>query len=92
MNPWFDEFSARCVEIAAEQGVVIQPPELDPAVSRELLELTRVVAHGAERQYAPLAAFLAGRALDRMVSARPGLSREEAVSFLNRLRQSLERE
>jgi hypothetical protein len=51
-----------------------------------------VVAHGAERQYAPLAAFLAGRALDRMVSARPGLSREEAVSFLNRLRQSLERE
>jgi hypothetical protein len=92
MNPWFDEFSARCVDVAARQGAVIDAPALDPAVARELLELTRVVAHGAERQYAPLAAFLAGQALDRMAKATSELSSEDAVLFLQRLRESLDRE
>ena len=41
---------------------MIPPPALDSATADEILELAAVVAHGQERRFAPLAAYLAGAA------------------------------
>ena len=38
-------------------------PPLDPQEADALLRLARVVAHSSERRYAPLACYVAGRAL-----------------------------
>ena len=89
MNAWFDDFSARCAQIAARHGARIDPPMLDSAVAHEVLDLTRVVAHTSERQNAPLAAFVAGQAIERMRAAGSSLSVAEMVAFLNRLKQEL---
>ena len=90
MNAWFADFGARCAETAARHQAVIEAPELNAAVARELLELTRVVAHGSERQFAPLAAFVAGQAIDRMQRSNPALETDDFVTFLQELRQGLE--
>jgi hypothetical protein len=90
MNAWFADFGARCAETAARHRAVIEAPHLNAAVARELLELTRVVAHGSERQFAPLAAFVAGQAIDRMQRSNPALETDDFVTFLQELRQGLE--
>ena len=48
---WFADF--------ADRGGT---PALSAEEARAVLDLARVVAHTAERRYAPLAAYLAGRA------------------------------
>lgn len=56
----------------------------------EILELARVVAHGHERRFAPLASFLAGVAVGRMAKAH-GLSSDDLVAYVRELRETLER-
>jgi hypothetical protein len=89
MNAWFDDLAKRCVLVAAHHGATIDPPRLDSAVAHELLDLTRVVAHTSERQFAPLAAFIAGRAIERMLAANPALSPEDQVAFLTEVKQEM---
>jgi hypothetical protein len=90
MNAWFDDFAKRCAEIAARHNASIEAPRLEADVSREVLDLTRVVAHTSERQFAPLAAFIAGRAVERMAAVRAGLSGDDASAFIAELKSSLE--
>jgi len=90
MNAWFDDFARRCAEIAARHNASIEAPRLEADVSREVLDLTRVVAHASERQFAPLAAFMAGRAVERIAAVRAGLSGDDASAFLSELTRSLE--
>jgi len=89
MNAWFADFAARCAETAARHRASIEAPHLNAAVARELLELTREVAHSSERQFAPLAAFVAGQAIDRMTRSNPALETSDLVAFLKELRESL---
>jgi len=54
------------------------PPLADDEVDR-LLDLARVVAHGTERRFAPLAAFLAGVAVGRGRDLADAAAATEAV-------------
>ena len=54
-------------------------PRMSAGELGELLKLTRDVAHGVERQFAPLSAFLAGAAVGRRTAE--GTSREDAFRF-----------
>ena len=89
MNAWFDDFSARCAQTAARHGTTIDRPMLDSAVAHEVLDLTRVVAHTSERQNAPLAAFVAGQAIQRMLDANASLSTADLVVFLTELKHEV---
>ena len=89
MNAWFDGFAARCAQVATSHGATIDPPTLDSAVAHELLDLTRVVAHTSERKFAPLAAFVSGQAIERMLVSNPSLSAADLVAFLAELKQEL---
>lgn len=89
MNVWFDDFAARCVQIAAGHGATIDPPKLEEAVAHEVLDLTRVVAHTSERQYAPLAAFVAGQAIARMLASNPSLVPADLVAFIGELKHEV---
>ena len=89
MNAWFDDFAARCAQVAARHGATIDPPALDSAVADEVLDLTRVVAHTSERQFAPLAAFVSGQAIDRMLASNPALSPTDLAAFIAELKQDL---
>ena len=62
---------------------------MNAAVARELLDLTRVVAHTGERQFAPLAAFVVGQTVERMARANPALETEEVLQFLQELKQTI---
>lgn len=88
MNAWFADFATRCAEVAARHRAPIEAPHLDAAVAREVLDLTRVVARGSERQFAPLAAFVAGQAVERM-SRAASLDSAEIVAYLQELKEAL---
>ena len=89
MNAWFDDFAARCVQLAARHGATIDAPELDEAVAHEVLDLTRVVAHTSERQYAPLAAFVAGQGIARMLASNPSLRAADLAAFIGELKHAM---
>jgi hypothetical protein len=91
VNRFFEELGARFAAAAGRQGVSVPPPELDPAVAGELLELARVAAHTQERRFAPLASYLAGVFAERL-RAGGGPSDPAAVALLIReVREELER-
>jgi len=91
MNDWFEALGRRLEEAARARGTKIAPPELDPQVSDEVLELARVAAHTKERRFAPLACFMAGVAVERLRHARSPSAAEEAA-YLRSIRESLEAE
>ena len=92
VNEWFAVLGERWREAAARRGARILPPALEPAVAEELLELARVAAHTKERRFAPLASFTAGLAVERLRTAKPQMTVDEAVAFLREVREQLERE
>ena len=92
VNEWFASLGRRWTAAAERRGARILPPALEPAVAQELLELARVAAHTKERRFAPLASFTAGLAVERLRTAKPGLSVDEAVSVIREVREELERE
>jgi hypothetical protein len=68
-------------ELAAALGV--EP--LGRSETGEILKVSREVAHGVERMYAPLASFLLGAATERAAAA--GAPRDEAFAVaVERLR------
>jgi Domain of unknown function (DUF6457) len=91
MNEWFDTLSGQFAESARQAGAEIAPPELDPQVADEILELARVAAHSKERRFAPLACFMAGVAVERLRQAQAGSPMGEAA-YIRSVHQSLEAE
>src|SRR5207245_213500 len=92
MNDWLTALGRRLVEAAFRRQAAIDPPELDPDVAAEILDLARVAAHTQERRFAPLASFMAGVAVERMRHARAALSSADLVAYLHEVRESLEKE
>lgn len=90
MNAWFEALGRRFAETARGRGADIAAPELDPQVADEVLELARVAAHTKERRFAPLVAFMAGIAVERMRQTR-SVSTVDAA-YLRAIRQSIEAE
>jgi hypothetical protein len=92
MNEWFTGLGRRLAEGAFRHQAAIDPPELDPDVATEILDLARVAAHTQERRFAPLASFMAGVAVERLRRARADLSPAELAAYLREVRESLEKE
>jgi uncharacterized protein DUF6457 len=91
MNEFFVSLGRRWAKAAERHGVKIEEPRLDPKVAEELLDLARVVSHTKERRFAPLAAYTAGVAVERLGEAKP----EDAAAiaaFIREVREELERE
>ena len=90
MNPFFDDLGSRLVAAAAERGATISAPKLDAELSRELLDLTRVVAHTQERRFGPLAAYLTGVAVGRAEAAGGAVDAGSVAQLVHRLWEQLE--
>ena len=91
MNEFFSSLGKRWSDAARRDGNPIAEPELDAAVAEELLQLARVVAHGKERSYAPLASFMAGVASERL--RQRGVRDPKAVAaYVRAVREGLERD
>ncbi len=91
MNAWFEALGRRFADAAQERGARISPPDLDPQIAEEVLELARVAAHSKERRFAPLACFMAGVAVERLRQAG-SLSATDGAAYLRAIHQSLEAE
>ena len=77
MDGWLDELA---------EALGVDP--LSGGETGELLRASRVVAHGVERKFTPLASFLLGAATERSVAG--GATREDAFrGSLERLRSLL---
>ena len=90
MNEFFADFGRRLAAAARRRGVESPPVELSSELSGELLDLTRVVAHGQERRFAPLASYLAGVMAGRMLAA--GRSEDDIRAAVEEVRAEVERE
>src|SRR5437879_8689339 len=91
MNTWFEALGRQFAAAARDRGARVSPPELDPQVADELLELARVASHTKERRFAPLACYMAGVAVERLRQA--GVRSPSAVAaYLRGISQSLEAE
>jgi hypothetical protein len=91
MNAWFEALGRRFAEAARERGITVAPPELDPRVADEVLELARVAAHSKERRFAPLASFMAGVAVERLRQAGTPSAADEAA-YIRTIREEVEAE
>jgi hypothetical protein len=89
MNAWFDALGRRFADAARDRGATVAPPELDPEVADQVLELARVAAHTKERRFAPLACFVAGVAVERLRQAG-SLSAADEAAYLHGIREWLE--
>lgn len=89
MNDFFTELGHRWTAAARRRGAEIEPPVLELPVAEQLLELARVVAHGKERRFAPLAAFMAGVAAERFHNAQGA---GDAADLVREVREELERD
>jgi len=92
VNEFFSSLSRLWTEGAARRGATIAPPELDPAVAEEVLQLARVVAHSKERSFAPLASFTAGVAAERLRSAKGTADAQAIAAYIREIRDGLEQE
>jgi hypothetical protein len=91
MNAWFEALGRRFAKAAADRGATVTPPELDPQVADEVLELARVASHTKERRFAPLACFMAGVAVERLRQAGP-LSATDEAAYIRAIREAVEAE
>lgn len=91
MNAWFEALGRRFADVARERGAKVTPPELDPQVADEVLELARVAAHTKERRFAPLACFMAGVAVERLRQAGSSSAADDAA-YIRAIREGVEAE
>lgn len=92
MNDFLEDLGRRWQQAASTRGAEIEAPELDSKVAQELLDLARVTAHSQERRFAPLAAYLAGVAVERLRSQRPELTGPEIAAYIAAVRAEVEAE
>jgi hypothetical protein len=90
MNAFFEDLGARLHSAAERRGAPIEPPDLQPAVAQEILELARVAAHTQERRFAPLASYLAGAAVERLRQAGGDTSPDAVAALIREVREELE--
>ena len=91
MNAFFSALAKRWTDAASRRGAAVPPPELDPLIAEQLLELARVVAHSKERSFAPLASYTAGVASERLRAAK-GADAQAIAAYIREVREELERE
>ena len=91
MNEFFESLGKRWTKAAERRGAKIEEPTLDPKVADELLELAAVVAHSKERRFAPLAAYTAGLAAERLRSSKAS-DPDAVAAYIREVREELERE
>jgi hypothetical protein len=91
MNDWFEALGRRFADAARARGAAVAPPDLDPEVADEVLELARVAAHTKERRFAPLACFMAGVAVERLRHTG-SLSTVDEAGYLRGIREAVEAE
>ena len=72
---WPVAFAAALADLG---GTPVQHGPLGPGETAAILRLAREVAHGVERRYAPLAAYLAGRFVAERT--RAGATVDEALA------------
>ena len=89
LSAYFAGFGERITTLARAHGVKVDLPNLDSRVTAELLGLAGVVAHRAERKYAPLASFLAGFAVGSLCSAGQLRTDGEVAAFIAQVRTRL---
>ena len=89
MNAWFEALGRRFAEAAQKRGATISPPQLDPKVADEVLELAGAAAHTKERRFAPLASFMAGVAVERLRQAG-SLSTADEAAYVRAIREGVE--
>jgi hypothetical protein len=92
MNAFFSSLGKHWSEAARRRGATIEEPMLDAGVAEEVLELARVVSHTVERRFAPLAAFTAGVAAERLRASKGSLDTGDAAAYVREVREALERE
>ncbi len=92
MNEFFSALARRWSDAARGRGAKIDDPTLDAEVADEILELARVVAHTVERRFAPLAAFTAGVAAERLRASKGALDGAATAAYVREVREALERE
>jgi hypothetical protein len=92
MNSFFSSLGKRWSEAARRRGATIDDPVLDAGVAEEVLELARVVSHSVERRFAPLAAYTAGVAAERLRASKGSLDAGVAAAYVREVREALERE
>ncbi len=92
MNDWFTGLGRRLAEAAFRRQAAIEPPQLDPDVAAEILDLARVAAHSQERRFAPLASFMAGVAVERLRHARADLTPAQLAAYIREVRELIEKE
>ncbi len=92
MNDWFTALGRRLAEAAFRRQAAIEPPQLDPDVAAEILDLARVAAHSQERRFAPLASFMAGVAVERLRHARADLTPAQLAAYIREVRELIEKE
>lgn len=91
MNAWFEALGRLFAQVAEDRGAKFAPPELDPNVADEVLELAGAAAHSKERRFAPLACYMAGIAVERMRQAG-SLSAANEAAYLRAVREGIEAE
>jgi hypothetical protein len=91
VNEFFAALGKRWRIAAERRGARIAEPALDPTVAEEILELARVAAHTQERRFAPLAAYMAGIAAERLRQASAA-DAPEIAKYLKEVREELERQ
>ena len=92
MNEFFSSLAKRWSAAASARGARIDDPTLDANVAEEILELARVVSHTKERRFAPLAAFTAGVATERLRASKGALDPGVAAAYVREVREALEHE
>jgi hypothetical protein len=90
MDIYFKGFGARLSELTRARGVAVDLPNIKPSLAHEVLDLAGAVAHTQERQFAPLASFLAGVAVGTLRSAGELGADREVATFIATLRRHLE--
>ncbi len=92
MNDFFSSLAKRWTDAGVRRGARITPPDLDPVIAEELLQLARVVAHQKERSFAPLASFTAGVAVERLRAAEALADAGAVAAYIREVREALEKE
>ena len=92
MNVFFSSLGKRWSEAARRRGATIDDPALDAGLAEEILELARVVSHTVERRFAPLAAYTAGVAAERLRASKGSLDAGAAAAYVREVREALESE
>jgi hypothetical protein len=92
VNDFFSSLAKRWSEAARAHGAKIDDPTLDADVAEQVLELARVVSHTKERRFAPLAAYTAGVATERLRASKGALEPGVAAAYVREVREAIERE